>query len=241
MKNTYTHLSTMLILICLFSFLIKNSKVFAQGNAMLSSKNIENRRWQLIMLNGKKIKGSSYTHFLKLHDYDTTADSKVACNHLRYTYELDKKGNLMFKNGTTTLMACPNQEMEEIYRIALSRTKRYVINKQQLFLIGADKKILAIFQLVPNENGQSFVGKTFIKEGIQSYDPILGGAPFLRFESNNKASLKLGDIVELMDVQYDDDHISMRAKYQSHEIVYSIVNKNVLMDDYGVTWVLKNK
>ena len=56
-----------------------------------------------------------------------------------------------------------------------------------------------------------------------------------------KASLKLGDIVELMDVQYDDDHISMRAKYQSHEIVYSIVNKNVLIDDYGVTWVLKNK
>jgi hypothetical protein len=176
-----------------------------------------------------------------LHDYDTTADSKVACNHLRYTYVLDNKGNLLFKNGTTTLMACPNQEMEEIYRIALSRTKRYVVNKQQLFLIGADKKILAIFQLVPNENGQSFVGKTFIKEGNQSYDPILGGAPFLRFETNNKASLKLGDIVELMDVQYDDDHISMRAKYQSHEIVYSIVNKNVLIDDYGVTWVLKNK
>lgn len=246
MKNTYTNLSAMLFIICLTSLLLLTKDLVAQQKikrsfGKMESIAIENKCWQLISLNGKMIKGTSYTHYLILHTQDAFAETKVGCNQLRYLYELNNKGLLHFKNGTTTLMACPNQEMEELYRKALLRTKRYVVNKQQLFLIGADKKILAIFQLVPIENGHSFVGKTFVQEGASSYDPLLGGAPFLKFESKEKASLKLGDIVERMNVQFEDGLIRMRSEFHPHPYLFKIVNNEVLLDENGITWVLKNK
>ena len=240
MKYKYIFLNPRLFIICLSPLLLMCSEIAAQQLKVDVEKAIVNKRWKLIALNGKQIQGTSYAHYLILHSKGAIAESKMGCNQLRNPYSLNNKGNLHFGNGTSTMMACPNQEIEEAYCQALLHTKRFILRKQQLFLIGVDKKILASFQLVPKEDGRTFVGKTFVQEATQSFDPILGGAPFLRFESRDKASLKLGDIVERMEVQYEDNLITMRSEFHSQLMLFKIVNNEVLIDDNGITWILKN-
>lgn len=204
-----------------------------------NDKLLVNKRWKLIALNGKSIQGSSYTHYLILHKKDRIAESKVGCNSLRNMYALNNKDNLHFFRGTSTLMACPNQELEDMYVNALLQTKRFIIKKQQLFLVGTDNKLLAIFQLVPIENGRSFVGKTFVQDATHSFDSVLGAAPFLRFETSNKAALKIGDVVENMEVYYIDNLITLRSAVHPNLFVFKIITNKILSDEHGNSWIEK--
>lgn len=74
-----------------------------------------------------------------------------ACNHFRSSYEAGAAQSLRFAagSGAATLMACaPEQEQTaKALKEALAQTHSYQIANAQLQLLGADKKVLAVFAL----------------------------------------------------------------------------------------------
>ena len=87
-------------------------------------------------------------------------DGKLAlgndsCNQFRSGYQTGADGALTFdaNGGAATLMACgPEKDASaKAFKDALAQTQSYRVDGQKLELLGAEKKILAVFKL-QNEN-----------------------------------------------------------------------------------------
>ena len=74
-----------------------------------------------------------------------------ACNQFRSSYQAGADGALKFDpaGGAATLMACaPEQEAtSKAFKAALAQTQSYRTEGKQLQLLGAEKKVLAVFAL----------------------------------------------------------------------------------------------
>ena len=80
-----------------------------------------------------------------------------ACNQFRSSYQVGADGSLKLDEagGAATLMACaPEQEATaQAFKAALAQTQSYRTEGKQLQLLGAEKKVLAVFSLQNDKLG----------------------------------------------------------------------------------------
>ena len=207
----------------------------------IGDQRIEDKRLKLISLNGKVIRKSANAYYIILHSKEGSAESKVGCNQLQNPYILTANGKLYFKQGISTLMACPDMQIEEALIANLLNTHHYHLEKNVLRFYNKEQQALASFLLMPEVKNNWWMGKVFVQEGTNAYDPILGGAPFLKFDSKEMSSLKLGDIVIYAKTSVIDDTIVLEDCITGTHYVFAIVDNAFLVDAYGIKWKTKSK
>lgn len=102
-------------------------------------KGIEDRRWQMVELMGEKVSEMDpkpdKAAFLYLDSEDNSMSASAGCNNLIGSYELQEGSRITFdSNMASTLMACPNPEMEEAFKEVLSRADNYSLNEDGTML-----------------------------------------------------------------------------------------------------------
>jgi copper homeostasis protein (lipoprotein) len=120
-------------------------------NAYVLTKNgnvqVENQKWKLVELYGKKVKGYVAPHYIVFHSEDSRVEAKAGCNQLTFGYKL--KNGLMLEtiSGISTMMACPDEVEEEFKKIMMEADNISVIEKT-LTLNKGRMAPLAVFEIV---------------------------------------------------------------------------------------------
>lgn len=113
---------------------------------------IEDKKWQLIELYGKAVKGSAETHYLWLMSDKQQVSAKAGCNTMFGGYELKEPMRVHFKQLASTMMACENMADEEGLAKVLGMADNYTIVNDVLSLNKARMAPLARFKLVPTQD-----------------------------------------------------------------------------------------
>lgn len=109
---------------------------------------LENTRWRLTELNGKKLTGEEAAdYYIIFHSKEHRIESRVGCNQLMYSFETKKQGDLKINPGATTLMACPPNSIEDEYKNQIITVTNYSITKGVLTILKG-KKAIATFVVV---------------------------------------------------------------------------------------------
>src|SRR5690606_29257456 len=113
---------------------------------------IENRRWQLVELNGRPIEpptGREGAYF-ELDAAETRVTGNASCNRFFGTYELMAGNRIRFgSNMGSTMMACPQLEQERAFLDMLGRVDNYSLGEGGLSLNRARMAPLARFREAP--------------------------------------------------------------------------------------------
>ncbi len=117
--------------------------------APLADRTIENKRWQLVELNGQPVDGAAETHYLIFHADNKRIEAKANCNIILAEYESKNEFQVRFGNAATTRMAC-RDNLEQQFLEMLSNVDNYTINEAgtTLSLNKARMAPLARFELV---------------------------------------------------------------------------------------------
>ncbi len=102
--------------------------------------------WKLLELNGIAVKVDTTFKkepFLMLEKDGGKINGNGGCNGFMGTYTLKENNELELKLGGSTMMACPNLELENQFHEALGQTKSYRIEGNYLMLDNADKTPVA--------------------------------------------------------------------------------------------------
>lgn len=122
------------------------------GNNYILKKNgnleVEDKRWKLIELYGKPVKGTADTHYVIFHSKDGRLEAKANCNILSNNYEIRNNYQLIIKSGISTLMACPDNLEQELSK-ALTETDNLSVSAKNLSINKGRMAPLARFELVP--------------------------------------------------------------------------------------------
>jgi heat shock protein HslJ len=94
---------------------------------------VENKKWQLIELNGQAVKGSAQTHYLMLSSDKHQVSAKAGCNTMFGGYDIEPP-QLHFKQLASTMMACENMADENALANALGMTDNYTVSGNTLIL-----------------------------------------------------------------------------------------------------------
>ena len=109
--------------------------------------NVEDKRWQLVELNGKPIKGTAKTHYIIFHSKDGRLEAKADCNVLLNNYKIKNELQLTIEPGITTMMACPGN-LEQDFMEVLKTVDNLSTDGKTLSLNKARMAPLAKFELV---------------------------------------------------------------------------------------------
>lgn len=123
----------------------KNYMLFKTGNVA-----VENKRWKLIELMGKPITESATTHYIIFHAKQGRIEAKAGCNQMGFGYTLRNQTQLQVQQGISTLMACPNENIEQLFTEAITNADNISIgnNGKTLSLNKARMAPLVRFELV---------------------------------------------------------------------------------------------
>ncbi len=119
------------------------------GNA--DNANLENTNWKLSQMEGisaEAINAEEDAFVLSLASEAGEYSGRTNCNRFFGTYEV-KGDKLTLGEAGTTRMACPDMESESAFLQMLAKVNGYSIKGNELTLTDADKKTLAVFQVVP--------------------------------------------------------------------------------------------
>jgi copper homeostasis protein (lipoprotein) len=108
---------------------------------------VENRRWQLVELNGKEVKGSAETHYIEFQSSDNTLIVKAGCNMIYNRYKIKNMYRLEVTPGISTLMACEDKTEDELVKVLL-QADNITFNENTLAINKARMASLAVFKLV---------------------------------------------------------------------------------------------
>lgn len=206
----------------------------------IGDRRIENKRWKLITLHGKVIASAIDDPYLILHKNDGVAESKAGCNQLRHPYVVTANNRIYFNPGISTLMACPNLEIEEQLNQVLLQAHHYRLATPHLVFYNANQQSLATFSLCPAIQREWWIGKTFIQEHTNEEDPILGGASFLRLETKETSSIKFGDIVYNCSTICTNNKLIVVDKLTNKRYTFTMVHDTYLVDEQGLKWICNN-
>ena len=112
---------------------------------------IENRRWQLVELNGRPIEPPSDRDgaYLELDGTESRVTGNASCNRFFGTYELLVGNRIRFGPDIgSTMMACPELEQEREFLDMLGRVDNYSLGEGGLSLNRARMAPLARFREV---------------------------------------------------------------------------------------------
>jgi heat shock protein HslJ len=113
---------------------------------------IENRRWQLIELNGRRIEPPSDRDgaYFELDATEARVAGNASCNRFFGTYELTAGDRIRFGSDIgSTMMACPELEQEREFLDMLGRVDNYSLGEGGLSLNRARMAPLARFREAP--------------------------------------------------------------------------------------------
>ena len=113
-----------------------------------TSPTLTGKKWLLKTLSGEQIslvenQRAPFIEF-KPQGEANIAHGFAGCNNFNGAYEI-KQNELSFGNFASTLMACPEMELERRFHETLGQVNRFAINDNQLILFDADTE-LARFQ-----------------------------------------------------------------------------------------------
>lgn len=113
---------------------------------------VEDKKWQLIELNGKAIENSNPENYYLIFDSkERVAHTKVNCNLINVSYKIKKELSINFKQSMMTLMACPDGNIEQEYMEVLNTVDNLSTDGETLTLNKARMAPLAKFKLVIEE------------------------------------------------------------------------------------------
>jgi copper homeostasis protein (lipoprotein) len=116
---------------------------------IVSDARIENRRWQLVELNGQPVQPAQGREgaLLELEGAQSRVTGNASCNRFFGTYDLTAGNRLRFApNLASTMMACPELERERAFLDVLARVDNYAIADGVLSLNRARMAPLARFR-----------------------------------------------------------------------------------------------
>lgn len=112
---------------------------------------LTDRKWQLVELMGKPVAAdiNGKVPFIILKSADSSYVANGGCNGLGGKFILDEKTlSIQFKQGMSTMMACPDMSVEDGLKQVLTNTDNYSFNDSTLSLNKARMAPLARFKAV---------------------------------------------------------------------------------------------
>ena len=105
--------------------------------------------WKLIELNGKKVKQKGKKDFfIQLNSKDGRFHGYAGCNNFNGNYAMPKSFEIAFSNIASTMMACPNMDLESQLMKTLEQVDSYNIKGNILQLNKGKLEHLAKFEAV---------------------------------------------------------------------------------------------
>ena len=110
---------------------------------------LEDKKWILIELRGNPIQSSENFKeaFLQFEMETATVYGNGSCNNIFGSYELKQENQITFGNTASTMMACPEMEMEKTFLEILREVDNYSVTDRTLSLNKAKMAPLARFSL----------------------------------------------------------------------------------------------
>ncbi|MCK9480933.1 MAG: copper resistance protein NlpE N-terminal domain-containing protein [Bacteroidia bacterium] len=108
---------------------------------------VEDKKWQLVELNGHQVTGSKKTHFIIFNSKEGNAVTKVGCNNITLHYQIKNQFKLELTPGISTMMACP-ESIEDEYLKVLETVDNLSVGQNRLTLNKGRMAPLAVFELV---------------------------------------------------------------------------------------------
>lgn len=108
------------------------------------------KQWQLVELHGEVVpaKVNGKMPFLKLEEANGRYSASGGCNGIGGEYTLQKNNGIAFSRGMSTMMACPEMQVENGLRTLFEAVDTYMVNENTLILSkGKDGATLAKFIL----------------------------------------------------------------------------------------------
>lgn len=109
---------------------------------------IENKRWKLIEINGKPVVGDTETHYVIFHSENGTVEAKAGCNQINSNYTIKNSLQVSIKPGISTMMACPDGNIEQEFLEVLSNIDNLSVNDKNLTFNKGRMMPLARFESV---------------------------------------------------------------------------------------------
>lgn len=133
----------MFALICLGSCSLLHKKT----NESNDVSSLNHKKWQLISLGKNRVPETVNGRIPYLELTDTLYSANAGCN--TFNGRLNTTGKkVSFSRGISTLMACPQMEMEKNLSEALLSTTHYAVMQDTLILFNKTKQNLATFKLM---------------------------------------------------------------------------------------------
>ena len=105
--------------------------------------------WKLIELSGKKVKQKGKKDFfIQLNSKDGKFHGYAGCNNFNGNYAMPKSFEISFSNIASTMLACPNMDLESKLMEILAEVDSYNITGNMLRLKKAKGTVLAKFEAV---------------------------------------------------------------------------------------------
>lgn len=103
--------------------------LYKEGN-----KQVEGKKWQLERLMGSEIDGTAANYYLNFLEKKGSASAKVGCNIFTFGYTIRSYSQIHFSRAASTLMACPNDTLEQTFVKVLAQTTQLNIEANKLIL-----------------------------------------------------------------------------------------------------------
>lgn len=142
MKNFFTYLSSLVLVVFLASCMSKPS---AQNSGDITGKT-----WKLTEINGQpiKLKNPKSVPYFKLNSTEMRYEGHGGCNGVGGTYEIKQDiMRIKFNQGMSTMIACDDLETERAFVNALLAADNYSVNGTTLTINKARMAPLAKFVL----------------------------------------------------------------------------------------------
>lgn len=111
------------------------------------NKAVEDKKWDLVSLNGEKISDTNSTHFyIQFHAKDGRVEVKANCNLISFGYKITDNTNLKIEHGMSTMMACPESKDEDMMK-AMENVRSFSLENQTLRFLDQKGNTIATFQL----------------------------------------------------------------------------------------------
>jgi copper homeostasis protein (lipoprotein) len=128
---------------------IEAKTIIKKGNPAVGKFTLAETKWKLVELNTKVIKqkGKKY-YFLKLNSNDGRFSAFAGCNNMMGNYVMKTSFSLSFSTVASTMMACPEMDLEQKFVKMLEKVDNYVIVEDELQLVKGKMAPLARFKAI---------------------------------------------------------------------------------------------
>lgn len=97
----------------------------------LGNEIVEDKKWQIVEINGQNIESAPETHYLLFHSNDRRLEVRANCNSISMNYQIKKQFKLSVNQGISTLMACPENTEADLLK-ALEMADNITFDEENL-------------------------------------------------------------------------------------------------------------